>query len=1583
MEGATSDIGRAIEASRRELLDLGLRNPLLNYRPSRSRGLQVVDELSAEVFRILVSEGRPMTFGATPESDGEDDEDGEPFEVYAMGQPDDEPGEPAARHLDMQLQSSLTSARLQSALVKTGRAARTFVEEQGVNTLFLALGALRWYEDENSSTERSAPLLLVPVQLERASVQERFHLVYSGDEIVENLSLAEKLRLEFDLALPNLPTTEDLSVNEYLAAIREAVVRESRWRVEDDAISLDFFSFGKFLMYRDLDPERWPEGESLSGHPLIRSLLSREPELQSAPSIQDDDHLDAHLTPPDVRHVVDADSSQSLALLDVKSGRNLLIQGPPGTGKSQTITNLIAEAVSEGKTVLFVSEKMAALEVVKRRLDSVGIGDACLELHSRKTKKARVLQELGRTLTLGKPQLHVTEGDIDTLEELRDRLNAYCEAVNREIGESGVTPYEAFGELVQQGEGGRTALRTDYSEMDAWSLSDFRRRQLLVERLQSRVSEGVAPGNSAFRGTALTVMLPTERDGIKTFISSAFDSIVSVRSLSSELSGFFDMAAPDTVEECEKVLDAARTIQDVPDTTGVNVGADEWIKQQATIEDFVSSGLKCSTLRRKYSDVLIPEAWDQDLLATRQVYASHENRLKRLLSRQYRAERDRLRGLCREKLPETHEEQLALLDAVLEFRRATALEEYQELGEKLFGDLAASKEWRGTVEDWQQLSEVVVWVSKFRSDVRRGAIPEEILAFLDGEGASGAGERVVALCDRLEEALKTRANSVETVSGQLALKGGASMLDDLKLEAQENVFRGWFERFDELREMVAFNQIASELQEQDLSSVVRVAETWEGAGSGLVNAYRYTFYEGLATKALKEHSVLAGFDRSSHERIVERFRELDRTNIRHNQARIALEHWKGVPKHEAGGQLAVLTRELNKKRRHLPIRQLMKRAGKAVQAIKPVFMMSPLSVANYIEPGSVEFDLVVFDEASQVRPVEALGAIARGKQTVVVGDDRQLPPTRFFDALMEDEVEDETSMTSDLESVLGLFKAQNMPSRMLRWHYRSRHESLIAVSNHEFYENRLTLFPSPDRSGEDLGLRYHHLPDTVYDRGGTRSNPGEAKAVAEKVMRHAKEKARLTLGVAAFSSAQAQAIEDHVELLRRKDPSCEGFFTAHPFEPFFVKSLENVQGDERDVMFVSLGYGRDANGNLAMAFGPLNQDGGERRLNVLITRSRRRCEVFTNLLPDDIDLSRTSARGVRSLKTFLTYAKSGNLDVPTATGRLPDSPFEEAVLDELQKLGYRVDTQVGSAGFFVDLAVVDSDKPGRYVLGIECDGATYHSARSARDRDRLRQEVLEGLGWQIHRIWSTDWFSNPESEIRRTVEAIERARLYTEPIGDSQGAPESQPSAPVVRVDDDAEEKSTLPRYEVCDLGVDKYYFGGLELHEVSRGTLADWVVEVATVETPVHLDDVTKRITDVAGVNRAGRRIRAAVDAGCGRAERESRIVRRGDFIWLPDMTAAPLRDRSELPDSSKKAERIAPEELEEAIVKVVSESYGMQRYEIPPAVLRLLLGFRRATKKASGMVSTVVDGMVDSGRLSEDGGHVTTGGVQNQGVG
>jgi len=458
-------------------------------------------------------------------------------------------------------------------------------------------------------------------------------------------------------------------------------------------------------------------------------------------------------------------------------------------------------------------------------------------------------------------------------------------------------------------------------------------------------------------------------------------------------------------------------------------------------------------------------------------------------------------------------------------------------------------------------------------------------------------------------------------------------------------------------------------------------------------------------------------------------------------------------------EMALIRAELAKQIRHIPIRQLINRSGNAIQALKPCFMMGPLSVAQYISPGKLKFDLVIMDEASQMRPEDAIGALARGGQAVVVGDAKQLPPTSFFDRIADhvpDDDDQEITLAEDAKSILELSEAIFTP-RMLRWHYRSRHESLIAFSNKHFYKNDLIVFPSPSKQDGRFGIGWH-----FQDQGVTTSgvNPVEARAVAKAAAEILLNDSGRTVGVVAMNLKQAQRIADELAALANNDPILAKVLTEAENstlgEPFFVKNLENVQGDERDIIIISMTYGPAVQGGrVAQTFGPIMLSTGWRRLNVLFTRAKERMEIFTSMRSSDIVPREGSERGSRALKLFLDYAEKGQLgEEARVSGRDPDSDFEDAVIEGLEGLNFDCVPQVGVANFFLDIGIRDPNSPGDFIAAIECDGASYHSSKSARDRDRLRQEILENLGWSIIRIWSTDWFRDPSGELERVSRTL-------------------------------------------------------------------------------------------------------------------------------------------------------------------------------------------------------------------------------------
>jgi very-short-patch-repair endonuclease/DNA polymerase III delta prime subunit len=1401
------------EARRNELLDLTLRNPLISYSRLKSVGVEVIDERPVHVFRLLVEEGRKMSFLEMSEEEQQQlNEKGDPELVF--GQPDESPEEggeaeaasdgPADRHVDTKLQTPYTSEELQGRLLKSHHRARRSLEEEGVNTLYLALGMLRWYRSPSSDEDRQAPILLVPVELSRTDVQGRFRIEYLGEEIGGNLSLKAFLDREFGIEWPLPPDPEEeeeIDLQRYSRKVQEAIRGKERWHVDRTAVELGFFSFSRFLMYEDLDVENWPEGQRPDDHPVLARLLDEGFDAPAV-SFSEEENLDKHLDPEDTHHVVEADSSQTEAILAVKQGQSLVLQGPPGTGKSQTITNVIAEAIADGKTVLFASEKMAALEVVKRNLDDVGLGDACLELHSHKTRKQAVLDELERTLNLGRPKVEDFSEKASVLVDARNRLNTYADAVNEPIGESGVRPYDAYGRLERlrgrlEGAG---APSLDVEGMRAWTGQEHEEKRFLVEQVESHLGEMGVPERHPFWGSRKTRFLPRETETIADAARQAEEALGALADAARALARRLELDPPEAPEDTRRLLRAAEWAREAPDLTGMDVRSDAWSLHATALQDLADAGARLKALHDEYDDVLIPEAWDADVLGIRQALAKHGGTWYRWIFSEWRQAKGDLAGLCRAELPASSEARVDLADAILEARRLEeTLAENEALAAEAFGEAwpaAASGPERA---DWGRLVDAADYLSGLHAEIADGALDEGLLEAVTGGTDAGEIQRLAdevrGRRERLGEAASSLAEAIDLdAEVRFGASAGASA-DEARVgaqayDAQAGLYEACREEAPRIQQMVTYNQLADELREAGLGAVERAARRWDEAPDHLVDAFERAYYNALLERAMDERPALERFSGAQHEQVAERFRALDEASLEHNRHELALQHYEGLPRRKGVGQMGTLLNEMGKKSRHMPIRRLMERAGDAVQAIKPVFMMSPMSVPKYLSPDSVTFDLVVFDEASQVRPVDAFGAILRGDQTVVVGDNKQLPPTSFFDASAEPDTDDYERRASDQESILDLFLSRGAPEQMLRFHYRSRDESLIAVSNKEFYDNTLNVFPSPEAERSDTGLVYNQLPDTTYDRGASRKNKGEAEEVARRVMEHARTHPEMSLGVATFSSAQQEAVRDRLEYERRQDPSCESFFSGHPSEPFFVKNLESVQGDQRDVIFISVGYGRDGDGKLSMNFGPLNETGGERRLNVLTTRAKYRCEVFTNLKADDLDLTRTSARGVEVLKEYLKFAETGELGVATASERGPDSPFEEAVAERIRRQGYEVVHQVGVAGFYIDLAVKDPDRPGRYLLGIECDGATYHSAKMARVRDRTRQAVLESLGWRIHRIWSTDWFRNPNDQLAKALTAIRRAQAESRARKDDEEkeqAPESSPS----EAEGDSEARST------------------------------------------------------------------------------------------------------------------------------------------------------------------------------------------------
>jgi hypothetical protein len=543
---------------------------------------------------------------------------------------------------------------------------------------------------------------------------------------------------------------------------------------------------------------------------------------------------------------------------------------------------------------------------------------------------------------------------------------------------------------------------------------------------------------------------------------------------------------------------------------------------------------------------------------------------------------------------------------------------------------------------------------------------------------------------------------------------------------------------EELPRWNHFLRLRIHSRDRELHKLTVLAEDRYVEPQQLGAGFRFVFYNTLARSLFTEYPELSQMTGLTQEQIRKQFATADRKAIRLYSERVAaVIDQRPIPAGNQSGpvgtwsELALILKEINKQKRHIPIRQLIRRSPNALLALKPCFMMGPLSVAQYLAPGQLKFDLVVMDEASQLKPEDAIGALARGGQAVIVGDPKQLPPTTFFQRVLLDEeetAEEDRAVVEEGESILDVASTLFRPVRRLRWHYRSQHHSLIAFSNKEFYQGDLIIFPSAYHKTDSLGVKYHFVPDGIYENS---RNPREAAVVVEAVLEHMLKHPTESLGVVTLNFEQRELVEELLDRRLRDDLTAIEFQERmkRGQETLFVKNLENVQGDERDVIFISTTYGSDTHGNQYNRFGPITGVNGHRRLNVLFTRAKKRTVVFSSLDPERIHATANSPWGVRALKQYLIFARDGILQQADDGSEQPANDFERSVGSVLKEKGYQVVHQVGVAGFFIDLAVRHPVKPGTFLLGIECDGATYHSGRSARDRDRLRQEILQNLGW--------------------------------------------------------------------------------------------------------------------------------------------------------------------------------------------------------------------------------------------------------------
>lgn len=1259
----------------RHLLDLSLRNNMLNARIERSQIELVLPDIAA--FEDALADNKA-------------------FELQALSAEVELPQEEAAareilhheaeRMLRKHALLCLSGGRLPvpRRVQKLYRDARRDLEEMGCNTLFVAVGFLRWKRPAEKEVSHLAPLLLIPVSLSRSAQGYRLRSAEGESRI--NLTLLELLRQEFDITLPELegelPHDEHgLDMVRILEMVRTATAEQEDWQVEERC-SLGIFSFAKYLMWRDMMERR----DALLQNAVVGHIAEKArgafPGPQGFPTVEE---MERELQPAELCTPLSYDSSQLSAVLAAAEGKSFVLIGPPGTGKSQTIANMVAQCLAAGKSVLFVAEKSAALNVVYNRLRKVGLGDFCLELHSNKASRGDVLRQFAAVRDMVN-QFDAAEwkAKADSMAENRRILQALPAALHARR-EDGETLCAHIAEALSAPEVPRIpAVKREPSDRDYAAK---------LEQCAGSLAAVAAPVASLFGTPCMLLAMSsaaTEADyavlehTLREWVQQS-EILVGARAGALAALGLLPPQHAEELASCTENLPTI--IACLGRCRAANPVAYEDIAP--LVESYTSAREKLSVA---YPEDAEMEA-ELPVLYTQWKEASLSWALPRWWKSRKVEKALRLLAFTRDKIDCGGD-----LPALLAMRKA------RETWESVLSVRAAAAlpmaGYAEALQQWQTTRARLLQLQCVEQVGQLPAAPDAVAGFAD------------------------------------ALLGNRKLWRDVALwrDAASGARR------DGLAELPTW-------LEQGICCPEQLQET------ALVNhAWR------RASDIIAADAALSGFSAAFYEHKMEEFDATDDKILKlagEYVRSVLYERALRMTKPEYREELNVLQRELSKQRGHMPLRRLLDAMPRLLPLLKPCMLMSPLSASQYLGAGREPFDVVIFDEASQIPVWDAIGAIARGRSAVIVGDPRQMPPTSFFARQKaEDDPDDDALVEKDMESILDECIACGVPQLKLRWHYRSRSENLIAFSNKQYYEGRLVTFPSP--ATQDAALQYHAV-EGVYEKGSSRTNPAEARAVVEHVIATLKSPGFVytemtSIGIVTFNIQQQELIADMLDEARAADPALEPFFDENLSEAVFVKNLESVQGDERGVIYFSTTFGPDATGTLSMNFGPLNQQGGERRLNVAITRSRAGMHVFSSLRPEMIDLSRTAARGVADLRGFLEWSQSGSSAAQAAASSC--GKFGDVVADALARRGWICRKGVGVSDQRIELAVVHPQQPENYLAAIATDST--EPDISTRDRLKLRDGVLAGLGWDLVRTWVLDWWYRPEDSANQLDAALRK-----------------------------------------------------------------------------------------------------------------------------------------------------------------------------------------------------------------------------------
>lgn len=1220
------------------------------------------------------------------------------------------------------------------------------IEETGVNIAYIALGFVHWTEKENSQIEYRAPLVLIPISINNESPIKPFVINVNDDDKVINPTFDFVLNSQYGVSLPQF--TDEMSFEEYFSEVAKLIEKiNKKWFVSIEA-KIGLFSFLKINMYKDL-----VDNESIIlNNQNVKSLLGDYTPDQLVKEYSEE------ASPLMTLHtVVDADSSQMGAIDLVRSGKSFVLQGPPGTGKSQTITNIISQCLYDNKSVLFVSEKQAALNVVFNKLKKVGLEDYCLELHSYRANKKDFINNVAETLK--KPKIKTAASCKvvieDKLQEVKE-LDNYEKELHRIREVINCSLHDLYNIYMANNNGQRVDI--PFANIEQKGESFYKKSQDLITQFIDFIPTiGNEYRNNCWFGYVNEDLSYQSRNELKKVINDFLPKVESLIELVSNLKNNFKFE----YDDLDKIIGWNKYFAFISNCSFFGSHMFSYDKSSNIAMRIMSLKEKCafylkhkSELENNYNE----NFFSIDAQDTFTKWSSYSIRFLKPFYSLFSGTYKTVSSLLESCTKSNHDRQYMRY-----YEDLKTLVEMQEVKNDIDKKIIELKPYFDVFEldltsKWDVYEEQIKQFEQFAKD--GFTLTQDQIELVDNYK-----KNLSSISAKIEQSITSLQFEIAFIKNNFSQQ--FYDVNKFSLSEVKNKFNCCLDNFDKLENSLQFNLLTKEIYDLDLLTFMDELINQKIDPNLWLSSFKHSFAFQWIEKIIYSTPALSHFNRVSHDKVVADFAIND---VKHmDVSKAELKSNLSCRKPDDGlilssSGLGKIKVQAQKSRKQLPIRTLLNETGKDIFKVKPCFLMSPLSVSTFIDPSILQFDVVVFDEASQIFPQDAIGAIYRGKQLIVVGDSKQMPPTNFFNSTVEqDFVDDDVSDVTDFESILDLCSV-SLPQIRLKWHYRSRNEELISFSNKYFYDSDLVTFPSAKVSDEYNGVSFHYCGNGQFEHK-RRVNVNEANFTVDLIIRNLQEQPHRSLGVVTFNMAQQDLIENLLIKKRAADPKIEELFHQNVEEPFFIKNLETVQGDERDTIILCITYAKDETGKLNHRFGPLNNVGGERRLNVAITRAKSNVQVVSSIKFTDIDLNRTNSVGATLLRNYLDYAENGIVAL-TKDGKFSknddindqesNGALEKDIAKFLIEQGYKVETHIGASSFKVDLGIKSNDL-NNFVIAVETDGSTYHLSQNTRDRDRLRQQILQNMGWQFCRLWSTDWFKNNHLAKTHLIESVTNA----------------------------------------------------------------------------------------------------------------------------------------------------------------------------------------------------------------------------------